>query len=162
MSYNLPHRGVLTDALVDYLREHPALADANILVGDGRPQPGAGWNGTPGKSDYIRSLLVSTRPAQPGSLDSLKSRHASWAVHYGLLVVGGDRSQADHGADVVRNAVVGFPASVGYAVEMGENSWRIADCHFEVLAPVTVDQRTTPPTWLVSDDLVLLLARKRT
>lgn len=161
MSHQLPYRGVLTDALVDYLTEAQPLADATILVGDGLVHPDAGWNGTPGQKHYVRSLTLFTAAATPvPAPESLRGRHTSWLCDYTVLLTAGERTHADNGADIARNTLAGFRAKVG-ELEMGDYVWKLADCYFAALAPVVADHRTEPPTWLVRDTFTVRLERNR-
>jgi hypothetical protein len=151
---------VLTDNLVEYLELSAELASSRILVGDGKVHPDAGWNGTPGEKDYVRSMTVFTAPANPAGAESLRGRHTSWLCDYTVLFTGGGRTNVDNGADIGRNVLAGFESAVTQ-LEMGDYVWKIADAFFSQLSPVTEDQRTTPSTWLVRDTFTIRLERNR-
>lgn len=158
MSSDIFERGRLTDAVVGYLRQHADVVGFPLLVGDGEVPAEAGWVGRqPGVGDFRPSTTVRTGLARPLHRETLNARHTSWRCAYSIRTIGGARSQADAGADVVRQVMSRFKQ-----VTLTANGpWVVQDAVYEQLGALERRGSLDQATWEVDDVVDLWVVKGR-
>lgn len=152
MSNEIFSRGLLTDALLDYLESETSNG---LLVGDGMAPLDGGWTGgEPGKGDFVPYVVLSTGPAQKQSRDPLGGmENSSWLATYTTKHVGALRQQTDWAADQVRKAMVKFrPAHIDL-----DGDWAIVQTTYPQLGAISRNDAVDPPYWELVDNLSVWL-----
>lgn len=167
MSSDIVARGVITDALLDYMVAELAELALPILVGDGEKPTGtadapviAGWvGGVPGQGEFNAFVTVATATATPvpGEKQRLSGQHGSWSLGYVFKHYGGSRTQTDWCADKIRNVVVGFDTR-----DLPEDfGWSVESVIYPSLGPAQRNDQITPPEWSLQDAAGIQITRDR-
>lgn len=157
MSIDLPARGPLTDALADHFAASLLLSERGILFGDASVPVAAGWaQNQPGQGAFTASVTLTTGDALPLANETIRSRHSTWRMVYGLKSIGGLRTQADHAADRARAAALAFPRG---PITLGAFDWTVQAIVFAKLAPVRKVDPTDAPTFELDDVFEVWMAR---
>jgi hypothetical protein len=152
VSNELPHRGLLTDSLLEHLETE--MGQLDMLVGDHLAPEEAGWTGgQPQRGHYRSYVTVRTGEGIPRERDTAAATHSSWTLTYTLLSVGAVREQCDYTADMVRRACLSF--------ETAPEGWRIVHVGFTRLGAVNRNDSTDPPTYECTDSVQVWLDRRR-
>lgn len=155
----VPKRGLLTDALFDYLEGNISAVGEQIAVGDHLVPRAAGWSSQqPGQGRYIASTVLRTEDATTRDVETLRSRHSTWICRYSVRHIGGARGQVDYVADGVRQLLVDFSRAVP-SLELG-GTWVIAESIFTRLGSVTSEAPTDFPTFAINDTLEVWIGRQ--
>ena len=152
MSSQIFSRGVLTDAILDYLGT--ALDDTGILIGDGIAPKQGGWSGgEPGVGDFVPYVVLTTGPAQKQARDPLARENTSWLATYTTRHVGALRQQTDWCADKVREALVEYRPKLLHL----DSKWSVVQTTYPSLGPITRNDTTDPAYWELVDNVSVWL-----
>lgn len=124
----IPH----TDAVV------AAIAAVPILVGRGRKPDGAGWQGNPGTSSYVRYAVVYAFGPTPDGNVAEPLEYLDYKAQ--INVFGATEGQAEGGADDVRSALIGRRLAV-----TGRSTYPVQTPGGP---PTRRDESVTPPTYM--------------
>lgn len=159
MSRDVPERGRLTDDLITYLAGNAAITAQSLLIGDADVPSGGGWpGGQRTQAAFVATTTVRTGTAVPLHRETVRARHTFWRCRYELTTVGGVRSQADAGADVVRHVMISYQDRV-ITGSVTSRDWNVTDVVYESLGAVTKRGSDDSATWQVVDTVDIWLVR---
>lgn len=132
----------VTDAIIAALT---AALPAGILVGDGDKPVGAGWQGTPGASDYVAHTIVDPIPG--GILDGdLADSYNDAELLVALRHIAARRSQAEHAADLARTIVLNA------ALDISGSGHQVIQVGFDAIGGTRRDADVDPPVFVHAGD----------
>lgn len=121
-----------TDAVV------AAIAAIPMLAGRGRKPDGAGWQGNPGTSNYVRYAVVYPFGPEPDGSVAEPLEYLNYQAQ--INVFGATENQAEDAADDVRAALIGRRLTVA-----GRSTYRVQTPGGP---PIRRDESVTPPVYL--------------
>jgi hypothetical protein len=122
-----------TDAVVAAISAIPMLVDRAVM-----PQ-GAGWQGTPGQSTFVRYAVVYPFPGTPDGNVAEPLEYLDYQAQ--ISIFGATARQVEDAADEVRAALIGRRLTVA-----GRSSYRVQTPPGG--RPVTVDNSVYPPVFM--------------
>lgn len=128
-----------TDAVV------AAIAAIPMLVGRAAMPDGAGWQGTPGQSDFQRYAVVYPFPGTPDGNAAEPLEYLDYQAQISLFGV--TETQAERAADDVRAALIGRRLDVE-----GRSTYRVQTPPGG--KPVTPDNSVFPPEFMAVVEIV--------
>lgn len=135
----VPEVSATTDAVL------VRLATSGVAVGDGRKPDDAGWQGTPGASEFVTyCVLYPLNHLRDGPDASIADRHSDPQHRYQLTTVGIDRVTTEMAQDLAAAVLLN-----GVALSITGRA-HVQTIH-ETAVGVTADETTNPPLFIGVD-----------
>lgn len=126
---------ILTDAII------VALEATGVPIGDGVEPVGAGWQGTPGQSDFVGYVVV--HPISGGIADgSIDQPQADGRYVYQLSCHAASRRQCQALIDLTQPIMLDFDREA-----LADDGWSVMTIDIDMLGGATRMDAVQPPQW---------------